>query len=269
MPKNYKSFCLVAAHLVKNAHRYYKVDEPVKSEDMKCTLNVPDNTHEENQCIKINKQLHEIRTMKWQNRIREQQKVVNQMKKKIAIALQKKNKDMCSFHDIASISGVPLKTVHSWCSIPKERQHKAISCAKLWKEEFINFLMQDTITFSDPCKRHAGKRFLLHTWDEVYKRYLQQPECHKNGVLSCTTLRMYKPRNILLTGSTPLSQCLCDYCENLNLIRKSLVAAGLKGLPSTKYDCIDTTLCAISHGQFGTTCRCTIWEVKILDDIQD
>ena len=24
MPKDYKSFCLVTAHLVKNAHRYYK-----------------------------------------------------------------------------------------------------------------------------------------------------------------------------------------------------------------------------------------------------
>ena len=27
MPKDYKSFCLVAEHLVKNAHRYYKKEE--------------------------------------------------------------------------------------------------------------------------------------------------------------------------------------------------------------------------------------------------
>ena len=26
MPKDYKSFCLVAVHLMKNAHRYYDID---------------------------------------------------------------------------------------------------------------------------------------------------------------------------------------------------------------------------------------------------
>ena len=31
MPKDYKSFCLVTAHLVKNAHRYYK-DAPQETE---------------------------------------------------------------------------------------------------------------------------------------------------------------------------------------------------------------------------------------------
>ena len=31
MPKDYKSFCLVAEHLAKNAHRYYKQDETGKA----------------------------------------------------------------------------------------------------------------------------------------------------------------------------------------------------------------------------------------------
>ena len=36
MPKDYKSFCLVAAHLTKNAHRYYK--EETVSDIGECKL---------------------------------------------------------------------------------------------------------------------------------------------------------------------------------------------------------------------------------------
>ena len=70
-------------------------------------------------------------------------------------------------------------------------------------------MMQDTITFSSSCKRFAGKRFMLDTWNEVYKKYLQQTEFHKYGVIGKSTMRTYKLKFILLSSSTPVSQCLC------------------------------------------------------------
>ena len=63
---------------------------------------------------------------------------------------------MGSYRDITKSTGIPLKTVHQWCSEPKEQQHKGTSRALL-KEEFTNFLMQDTVTYAHPCKRYAGK----------------------------------------------------------------------------------------------------------------
>ena len=73
------------------------------------------------------------------------------------------------------------------------------------------------------------------------------------GIISKSTMRTYKPNFIRLSGSTPLSQCLCDYCENCELMMRALVAAGLRGVPSTKYLAIEETLCdTVSIGQFGT-----------------
>ena len=38
LPKDFKSFCLVAAHLIKNAHRYFKVDSSDVKREMKREL---------------------------------------------------------------------------------------------------------------------------------------------------------------------------------------------------------------------------------------
>ena len=193
-------------------------------------------------CKDVNRFLREIRTLKRQNRINEQQHLVTKLREIHG-----------SYRSLSSKSGIPLKTVHQWCSSPKERQHKAKSMAQLRKDEFINFLMQDTVTYTSACKRYAGKRFLVDTYQEIYQKYLNQPEYHKYGVISKTTMRTYKPKNILLSGSTPLNQCLCDHCENCSLMIKGLVAAGVRGIPPNKYLVIDSTLCDLRTGQFGTS----------------
>ena len=47
------------------------------------------------------------------------------------------------------MSGVPLKMVHSWCSLPKDKIHKSKDLAeKRWKE-FEEFLSQDTVSIWD------------------------------------------------------------------------------------------------------------------------
>ena len=154
---------------------------------------------------------------------------------------------------MSKVSGLPLKTVHAWCSTPKNREHKGTSCASLKKEEFINFLMQDTMSYSHPSKKYAGKKFLMHTWNEIYSMYQNQPEFHKHGLISKTAMRTYKPKYILLSGSTPPNQCLCDICENCELVRKVLLGCGIKNMLPTKYSCVDATLCTVRQGKFGTS----------------
>ena len=113
--------------------------------------------------------------------------------------------------------------------------------------------MQNTISYSHPCRKYAGKKFLMHTWNEIYKCYQQQPEFHTHGLISKTSMQIYKPKSILLSGQTPANQCLCDICENCELIRKALLAAGIKNIPSNKYACVDMTVCDVRLGHFGTT----------------
>ena len=248
MPKDRRTYFLVAAHLVKNVNRCRKADpSDVKEEFCQSFIKHEEKSFEEStddvvsECRELNRKLREIQTLKMANRIREQQLLVVETKKIFG-----------SYRKLSAVAGVPLKTVHQWCALPKERKHRSTEKAKLRREEFINFLMQDTVTYSHPCKKYAGKRFLLDTWDEIYKRYLEQPRFHKNGLISKSTMRAYKPKYVLLSGSTPVNQCLCDYCENAELMMKALVAAGVKGIPPNKYIAVDATLCDVRSGQFGT-----------------
>ena len=104
MPKDFKSFQMVAEHLLRNAHRYYKTDEEkkidlntdVKKEEMieenqsrtltkQCESENMERNPTEVSIIDVNKMLHENRTLKRQNRIREQQELVNNLKKKVGV----------------------------------------------------------------------------------------------------------------------------------------------------------------------------------------
>ena len=243
MPKDFNTFMKVATHLLKNAHRYHasddvkvlKMDESFKGEidnGVECKNDVSRDT--EIMCKEVNKKLREIKALKSQNRIREQQGMVSKLKEEYG-----------SYRDISRVAGVALKMVHGWCSEPKERIYQSTACADLRKEELTNFLMQDTVTFSHPSKKYSDKKFLLNTWEEIYKKYRNQPEFHENGLISKTTMRVYKPKYVLLSGATPVNQCLCDICENCELIRKAIVAAGVKQLPSNKYQSLDSSFCDI------------------------
>ena len=245
-----RDFCLVAEHLIKNAHRYYSVDdttvkEEVKREEVgtgKVEKMTSEEQSEEEKSQLGNKLLRTIITLKRQNRIREQQEFVQKMKEQLG-----------TYHEIMKITGTPLKTVHDWCSHPKERSHKGTVRSNLRKQEFMNFLMQDTITYAHPCKRYAGKHFLLDTWDQIYQKYLAQTEFHRHGIMAKSTVRYYRPKYVLLSGCTPLNICLCDSCENCDLLRRALLAVGIKGIPSNKYSVIESTLCDVRSGQFGIT----------------
>ena len=71
-------------------------------------------------CLELNRKLREISTLRRQNRIREQQVKVSELKHIHG-----------SYLGISRESGIPLKTVHGWCSIPKEITHKVTARAQL------------------------------------------------------------------------------------------------------------------------------------------
>ena len=171
MPKDYKSYKMVAEHLLRNADRYKNVqgevgcnDAEMKKEEIcescvKMEFSSPEKPSAEEEsctngilkteesvtlkktatveatCESVNKILHEIKCLKKQNRITEQQEKFFQLKNKIS-----------TYREIARIAGVAIKTVHDWCSIPKKRTHKSTNMSQLRRQEFENFLMQDTIT---------------------------------------------------------------------------------------------------------------------------
>ena len=74
---------------------------------------------DESKCQLENRLLQAIRCLKSQNRIHEQQELVNQLKIEVR-----------SYRKISKYTSTPLKTVHQWCSEPKERLHKGTKKSK-------------------------------------------------------------------------------------------------------------------------------------------
>ena len=243
MPKDHDMFVLVAAHLLKNAHMYFNLKKP--SVLQKKVLQKKAVSEEEREKIidefkQVNKEIRQVHNLKGRNRLVEQESKVKQIRSKYQ-----------SFRKLSGRTGIPLKTVHDWCSKPKEKIHKAKELSNLRRAELVDFLMQDSITFPHPCKKHSGRRFMRDTWDVTREKYLLQPEYHKYGVLALSTMKDFRPDNILLSSATPFANCLCDYCENVNKNLRALRKVGFKGLPSNKYDAVDVSVCDFRLQQAG------------------
>ena len=189
----------------------------------------------------VNQKVRELRNLKEKHRVNEQQVLLSNLKNSYH-----------SYRNISSMSGIGLKTVHSWAQCSKKKVHKAKELANLRKKEFENFLLQDTISFAHPAKKYSKKCFLRDTMEITRQKYLQQPEYHTHGVISLSTMKEYRPANIMLCSNTPLDQCLCDKCENCEQILKALHAVGLRSIPSNRYAAVNSVLCECRHKQFGS-----------------
>ena len=122
----------------------------------------------------------------------------------------------------------------------------------LKKNDCEAFFLQETISVEMPGKRYANKIFLLHTWEEIYKKYCQQEEFHIYGKVALSTLMTYKPKNIKLVGCTPFMLCLCNKYLNVELLKRNLILAGLKGINLNKYKCLAKTMFLGEFLQYAT-----------------
>ena len=113
LPNKHGLFCLVIGHLLQNAHRYFNLDSP---SDMQ--LNVMESSFQIKACSdqgskickSANWKLWEVCDLKKKKRLQQQQELVTELR------------DMYqSFRNISAMSGVPLKTVHNWCSLPEKK----------------------------------------------------------------------------------------------------------------------------------------------------
>ena len=245
LPSKHVLFVLLMAHLLRNAHTYFDLDQPsdiqCKVLESKC---ISDETKEkivsEYKCA--NKKVREIKDMKGHNRVQEQKEKVIALKEQYG-----------TVKNIANISGIPRNTVMKWCTSPKQSIKRRVELSQLRRDEYEQFLLQDNISFEHPCKKYAGRRYLRNTIKEIRKIYLDQPQYHKYGILSETRMKDFKPAYIKLCSRTPMESCLCEDCENCKKIIKALLAIGLKCIPSNRFQGIRAIMCPDRYLQIGTT----------------
>ena len=244
LPKNYHMFNLVLQHLFKNSHRYFNVDQPTELQKSFMANDSFAGAVDSSKTIEdmkdANRRVRVIGGMKSANRVQEQKEMVSELKSQYG-----------SYRDISRLTGIPLKRLFGWCSLPKDKVHKKKELARLRRAEFEMFLNQDTVTYEHPCKKLAGKKFLRDTWLITRDRYLSQPEFHTYGILSLSSMKAMRPKHVYLCNQTPLAQCLCDKCENCEQLLKSLHAMGIQGVPANRYKAIAALVCPQTYEQFG------------------
>ena len=116
-------FCLVAAHLLRNAHRYFSMETPSDLQLHTLTSkSVAESTKMKliDECQQANKKLRVIGDLKCKKRLMEQKKLVDALKE-----------EYHTYRNMSVMSGVSLKTVHKWCSVPKSKIHKSTELARL------------------------------------------------------------------------------------------------------------------------------------------
>ena len=241
MPRDHGIYCLVLDHLLRNAHREFRMPNP--SQLQQYILGNREISEEvKHQVIEefkvLNQKVRLAGDLRKKKRTKEQQDVVSELRS-----------DYGSYRNISAMCGISVKTIHKYCSETKEKIHKATELCRLRKEEYEAFLMQDTITFEHPCKKFAGKRFLRDTLEVTRNKYLQQPQYHKFDIISRTSMIEYHPSHIYLCGDTPIDTCLCPKCRNCEQLMEKLRQIGVKGLPADKYKLVSSVQCCERYQQ--------------------
>ena len=58
-----------------------------------------------------------------------------------------------------------------------------------------------------------------------------------------STFATLKPIFVKSISEMPIRGCKCEYCQNLGLIRETLIGLGFKGIPKNHSCCIEVTWC--------------------------
>ena len=161
--------------------------------------------------------------------------------RKIVNILMKKSKQNVT--RICSVSGQDYNRVYRLLSTPKKRRKKEYT-RKLtdgMKQEAIDIYYSSEVSYGLPEAKYSEMYFMSCTIKEAYNVYLSK--CTTERKIALSTFFSLKPDNIRTINETPLRGCKCEYCQNLAMLRSTLIALGFKGIPRNHACSIEITWC--------------------------
>ena len=166
-----------------------------------------------------------MQSLKNKNHVKEHEKLVSDIKKQYG-SLRK-----------ASVAlKVPWKTFHRLCQKLKKRK-------KMVRDQWVE--IRDNILTELPNIKTAGRRYLTKTLEQSYQFYKEECIYLGKKSMSFATFCRFKPKNVYTINHTPDRQCICDTCENFQLLRKAFRYSNIKGIASHTNECIKQSLCTV------------------------
>ena len=184
-------------------------------------------------------------------------KNLNEMLRKVAVyrstkkhkkaknIVQEINSQESNISSVATLSGSKYSDVYRLMKTPKKREVNKEYKRRFSDEQKIeatNIYLDEEVSYCLPDRKYSKLRFMSCTIEEAYKNhYLVKSRFkRKLGLTSFTSL---KPSFVKKVRQTPLRGCKCEYCQNLGLLRESMIGIGFKGIPKNHSCSIKTTWC--------------------------
>ena len=109
------------------------------------------------------------------------------------------------------------------------------------RDEVKRIYSDEEVSYTLPDIRFSNYQFMNMTLKEAYQVYLRK--CQTDRKVADSTFSTMKPKLIHTVQETPLRGCKCEYCQNLGLLRETLIGLGFKGIPKNHAASIEITWC--------------------------
>ena len=109
------------------------------------------------------------------------------------------------------------------------------------RDEVKRIYSDEEVSYTLPDIRFSNYQFISMTLKEAYQVYLRK--CQTDRKVADSTFSAMKPKMIRTVQETPLRGCKCEYCQNLGLLRETLIGLGFKGIPKNHAASIEITWC--------------------------
>ena len=128
-------------------------------------------------------------------------------------------------------------------SSPKRRTKGVCICklTEVMHDKVKRIYSDEEVSYTLPDIRFFNYRFMSMTLKEAYQVYLRK--CQTDRKVADSTFSAMKPKMICTVQETALRGCKCEYCQNLGLLRETLIGLGFKGIPKNHAALIEITWC--------------------------
>ena len=110
------------------------------------------------------------------------------------------------------------------------------------KQEAIDIFVDAEVSYSLPDVKYCHLHYMLCTIADAYNKHYLVKSTSKRK-MGQSTFTGLKPLFVRSISETPIQGCKCEYCQNLGLIRDTLIALGFKGIPKNHACSIEISWC--------------------------
>ena len=117
------------------------------------------------------------------------------------------------------------------------------------KEHLNKYIRESESVIHLPDAKHANKLFLVESLRESYIKYVDHCKATSRSPYAFSSFCRNRGKDIKTFSDMPDRQCVCEKCENLNMLIKALHGVQVTSVQYSIRDCLAKTMCTPENGE--------------------